>query len=106
MSFVHIVDFNGGQRFVQNAVLMQLQRATWTQPRKKGLIYQNDQSFSEKNLIFIRFSIETAFWTFQSLATIEVNYMDKNPGMFSSKYLISLRLKKERHERLINASFK
>jgi len=29
-----------------------------------------------------------------------VHYMEKNPGMFSSKTLISFRLKKERHELL------
>jgi len=31
------------------------------------------------------------------LDPIEVHYMEKNPGMFSSKTLISFRLKKERH---------
>jgi len=31
------------------------------------------------------------------LVPIEVHYMEKNPGMFSSKTLISFRLKKERH---------
>ncbi len=31
---------------------------------------------------------ETAIWTFNSLALIEVHYMEKNPGMFSSKTLI------------------
>jgi len=29
------------------------------------------------------------------LVPIEVHYMEKNPGMFSSKTLISFRLKKE-----------
>ncbi len=36
--------------------------------------------------------IETAIWTFKPLATIEVQYMDKIPGMFYSKNL--------RHEHL------
>jgi len=31
------------------------------------------------------------------LVPIEVHYMEKNPGMFSSKTLISFRLKKEWH---------
>jgi len=31
------------------------------------------------------------------LDPIEVHYMEKNPGMFSSKTLISFQLKKERH---------
>jgi len=34
------------------------------------------------------------------LVPIEVHYMEKNPGMFSSKPLISSRLKKERHGHL------
>jgi len=34
------------------------------------------------------------------LVPIEVHYMEKNPGMFSSKTLISLRLKKERYGHL------
>ncbi len=44
--------------------------------------------------------IETAIWTFNPLVPIEIHYMEKNPGMFSSENLISFRLKKERHERL------
>jgi len=31
------------------------------------------------------------------LVTSKVHYMEKNPGMFSSKTLISFRLKKEKH---------
>ncbi len=34
--------------------------------------------------------IETAIWTFNPLATIEVHYMEKNPGMFSSKKTLFL----------------
>ncbi len=34
------------------------------------------------------------------LIPIEVHYMEKNPGMFSSKTLISFHLKKERIEHL------
>jgi len=34
------------------------------------------------------------------LVPIEVHYMEKNPGMFSSKTLISFRLKKERRGHL------
>jgi len=34
------------------------------------------------------------------LVPIEVHYMEKNPGMYSSKTLISFRLKKERHGHL------
>jgi len=34
------------------------------------------------------------------LVPIEVHYKEKNPGMFSSKTLISFRLKKERHGHL------
>ncbi len=43
-------------------------------------------------------SIEKANWTFKPLIPIEVHYIEKNPGMFSSKSLISFQLKKERHE--------
>ncbi len=48
----------------------------------------------------VLWSIETPIWTFKLLATTEVHYMEKNPGMFTSKTLISLRLKKEKHEHL------
>ncbi len=41
--------------------------------------------------------IETAIWTFNPLATIEVHYMEKNPGIFFSKTFISFQLNKERH---------
>ncbi len=34
--------------------------------------------------------IETAIWIFNSLIPVEVHYMEKNPGMFSSKTFISL----------------
>ncbi len=38
--------------------------------------------------------------TFNRLESIETNYMDTNPGMFSSKTLIYFRLKKEIHKYL------
>jgi len=38
---------------------------------------------------------ETVFWTLNRLVPIEVHYMEKNAEMFSSKTLISFRLKKE-----------
>jgi len=41
---------------------------------------------------------ETVFWTVEPLNHLvptEVHYMEKNPGMFSSKTLISFQLKKE-----------
>jgi len=37
----------------------------------------------------------TVIWTLKQLVSIEVHYMEKNPGMFSSKTLISFRLKKD-----------
>jgi len=40
---------------------------------------------------------EYVFCTLNRLVPIEVHYMEKNPEMFSSKTLISFRLKKERH---------
>jgi len=43
------------------------------------------------------FCTETVFWTLNRLVPNKVDYMEKNPGMFSSKTLISFRLKKERH---------
>jgi len=43
---------------------------------------------------------ETIILTFNHLEAIEVHYKENNPGMFSSKTLISFRLKKERHEDL------
>jgi len=33
--------------------------------------------------------IETANWTFNPLIIVEVHYMEKNPGMFSPKTIIS-----------------
>ncbi len=44
--------------------------------------------------------IETVIWTFNPLCPIEVHSMEKNPRMFSSKSLISVWLKKERHDNL------
>jgi len=44
---------------------------------------------------------ETVFWTLNRLVPTEVHYMKKNPGMFSSKTLISFRLKRERYGYLI-----
>jgi len=41
-------------------------------------------------------SHETLIWTLNRLVPIEFHYMNKNAGMFSSKTLISFRLKKER----------
>ncbi len=38
--------------------------------------------------------------TFIRLESIETNYMEKIPGMFSSKTLITFRLKKEIHKLL------
>jgi len=43
---------------------------------------------------------ETVVWTLNRLVPIEVHYMEKNPGMFSSKTLNSFRLKKETHGHL------
>jgi len=39
------------------------------------------------------------------LDPIEVHYMEKNPGMFSSKTLISFRLKKERHGHILKVNY-
>ncbi len=43
---------------------------------------------------------KTVILTFNLLESVENNYMDKNPGMFSSKTLIYFRLKKEMHKHL------
>jgi len=43
---------------------------------------------------------ESVFWTLKRLVPTEVHYMGKNAGMFSSKTLISFRLKKERRGHL------
>ncbi len=40
--------------------------------------------------------IETAIWTFNPLVSVEVQNMEKNPGMFSSKTLISFKMNRER----------
>ncbi len=48
------------------------------------LIFLNDRSFSlDKTLT------ETVILTFNHLESIDVHYMDTNPGMFLSKTLIS-----------------
>ncbi len=57
---------------------------------------------------FFFFENETLFrckprswiWTFNPWTHIEVHYMEKNPGIVSSKTLIYFPLKKERHEHL------
>jgi len=51
----------------------------------KGLIKRKDCSVCT----------ETVFWTLNRMVPIEDHYMEKNLGMFSSKTLISFRLKKE-----------
>ncbi len=43
---------------------------------------------------------ETVMLTFNRLESIEANYMDIHPGMFSSKTFIYFRLKKEIHKHL------
>ncbi len=43
---------------------------------------------------------KTVILTFNLLESVENNYMDKNPGIFSSKTLISFRLMKEMHKHL------
>ncbi len=45
-------------------------------------------------------ALKTIILTSNRLKSIETNYMDKNPGMFSSKTLIYFRLKKEIHKHL------
>jgi len=40
------------------------------------------------------------FCTLNRLVPIEVHYMEKTPGIFSSKTSISFQLKKERHGHL------
>ncbi len=40
----------------------------------------------------------SCIWTFNPLAAIEVHYIEKNPGVLSSKNSIYFWLKKERHE--------
>ncbi len=52
--------------------------------------------YSSSGLIYS--STETVILTFNRLESIEANYMDTNPGMLSSKTLISFRLKKEIHK--------
>ncbi len=43
---------------------------------------------------------DAAIWTFIQLVPTKVPYMEKNPGMFSSKTYASFQLKKERREHL------
>jgi len=50
---------------------------------------------------FEQFALKLSFGpVLNRLVPIEVHYMEKNPGMFSSKTLISFGLKKERHGHL------
>jgi len=58
------------------------------------LFIKMNKSFS---LPFEQFAVctESVFWTLNHLVTRKVHYMEKNPGMFSSKTLISFRLKKK-----------
>jgi len=42
-------------------------------------------------------ALKLSFWTLNRFSPSKVHYMEKNPGMFSSKTLISFRLRKERH---------
>jgi len=70
------------------------------------LFFLNERSFHLIRPLFIvwnclkpfeQFGVctETVFWTLNCLVTSKVHYMEKNPGMFSSKNLISFQLKKE-----------
>ncbi len=65
---------------------------------RKWLIVSLDKALISRlgSCRFLWSCIEAVFFTLKSLATIEVHYMEKNPGMFSLKK----KLKKERHEHL------
>ncbi len=69
--------------------------------------FLNDRSFryirplSSSGIVYSLWSCtETVILTINRLESIETSYMDKNPGMFSSKTFISFRLKKEIHKHL------
>ncbi len=50
LSWVYYWDGTNGLK-VQMTVSMQLQRDTWSQPRNKGLIQQNNQSFKKNDIL-------------------------------------------------------
>ncbi len=52
LSWVYYWDGTNGLK-VQMTVSMQLQRDTWSQPRNKGLIQQNNRSFKKKMIYFL-----------------------------------------------------
>jgi len=54
----------------------------------------------DENIIKLTVQLHTMGSNFIKLDRIEVHNMEKNPGMFSSKTLVSPRLKKERHGHL------
>ncbi len=61
-----------------------------------------DKTFIHRLVSFIALwsCTKTVILTFNRLESIEVHYMDKNSGKFSSKTLIYFRLKKEIHKHL------
>ncbi len=54
-----------------------------------------DNTYSSSGIVYS--CTETVILTFNRLESIETNYMDTNPAMFSSKTFISFRLKKYRN---------
>ncbi len=68
----------------------------------KWPIISLDKTLIRRLVLFIALWIctETVILTFNHLESIGANYMDTNPGMFSSKTLIYFRLKKEMHKHI------
>ncbi len=68
----------------------------------KWQIVSLDKTIIHRLVLFIASwsCTETVILTFNRLESIETNYMDTNPGMFSSRTLISFWLKKEIHKHL------
>ncbi len=68
----------------------------------KWPIISLDKTLIRRLVLFIALWIctETVILTFNRLESIGANYMDTNPGMFSSKTLIYFRLKKEIHKHI------
>ncbi len=87
--FFHVLDFNGSIFGGKSTYICIFLRKWW--------IFSLDKTpFPQLGLCRALWSCtENAIWTINPLSAIEVHYMEKNPEMFSSKNIISLRLKKD-----------
>ncbi len=75
--------------------------AAWLPPSQHTHTHTDSSLIHRLSSFIVLWSCtETEVLTINCLESIETNYMDTNPGMFSSKTFISFWLKKEIHKHL------